>query len=272
MIVQPRQGVLLLIRQTDHAALAGVFAAHWGRDPFVRPQLDQSLAIAAVHHDDGWRSWEEHPRVNPATHRPYQFTDLPIAEHQAFYRTGIEVVARSDLYAGLLVNLHLAGLYRRRFDTERYSPLKVRTPEEDRVLRQILEGLTEREQDFHRCLTDAGVPAELCQGPRLWANYKLLQIFDRLSLYLCVSEPKDFTLGPAPLNYLGEELDLKLRPVGRGAIAVSPYPFDRTPLHLTIPASVVPDRDYADDTDFQAAFAAAVPTELQFELRPPAAD
>jgi hypothetical protein len=265
MIVRPRDGQLLLIRQTDHAALAGKFAAHWGRPPFAAPRPAGAVLHAAAHHDDGWRDWEARPRVDPATRRPYQFTDLPVAEHQAFYQSGIERAARYDPYAGLLVSMHLAGLYQRR-SAERYGPARSRSPAEGQALRAILEQLRSQQQALRARLAAAGRAADL-DGPRLQANYQLLQIFDRLSLSFCVSPPRPLTLGPAPVDYRGREADLSLLPRGGGAVAVSPYPFDVDPLPVAVRASVVPDRDYADDDDFHTALAAAPETELRFELR-----
>jgi len=76
---------------------------------------DRDLVEFALLAREGWRAWEAAPRVGPRTQRPYQFTDLPLAEHAAFYLTGIDDVAGRDAYAGLLVCLHLSGLYQRRF-------------------------------------------------------------------------------------------------------------------------------------------------------------
>ena len=85
MIVQPHNGQLLSIRQTDHAALAGLFAEHWDNADFARPSPRHPLIAAAVHHDDGWLLWEAVPRIDPTTRRPYQFTAMPIADHVGFY-------------------------------------------------------------------------------------------------------------------------------------------------------------------------------------------
>jgi hypothetical protein len=53
MIVQRRDGQLLLIRQTDHAALAGNLARHWGNASFAAPSPRDPVVFAADHHDDG---------------------------------------------------------------------------------------------------------------------------------------------------------------------------------------------------------------------------
>jgi hypothetical protein len=266
MILQPRAGRLLLIRQTDHATLAGTFAEHWGRPPFSPPRPRAPMLYAAAHHDDGWLAWEAHPRVDPSTRRPYQFTDLPVAEHEGFYSAGIDAVARADLYAGLLVNRHLAGLYQRRFGTERFTPLRARSPAEEQALRGILDRLRSQEQDFRARLQARGEYAEFLAEPHLWADYKLLQVFDRLSLYFCMAPPHTFTLGPVPLE-AGAEAELHLGPRGGSEVAIRPYPFDADPLAVAVPARVVADRDYTDDEDFRAALAAAPAAELRFELR-----
>ena len=267
MILQPRDGRLLLIRQTDHAALAGRLAEHWGNAHFSPPVPRQAVLVAAIHHDDGWLLWEAAPRIDPATRRPYQFTDMPLTEHAAFYRAGISRVLAEAPYAGLLVNMHLAGLYQRRFGTDLAMPAKSRTPDEDQALLEILEQLQGQQRTLRAQLPASGVPAPFLEEGHLGTNYKLLQVFDRLSLYFCTAPPRETTLGPVPLDYAGREARLALRPLDGQTVAVSPYPFDTDPLRVGVRASVVPDRAYDGDEDFRAAFAAAPATELSFVLR-----
>lgn len=269
MIVQPRASELLLIRQTDHAALSGELARHWGNADFAPLAPRDSMVLAAAHHDDGWRTWEAAPRVDPRTQRPYQFTDLPLAEHAGFYLTGVEDVAGRDAYAGLLVCLHLSGLYQRRFGIDPGIPVKKLSPEEDRTRAAVLDQLAARQQALRQRLAASGVPVRLLEEGHVWANYKLLQIFDRLSLYFCTRPPRPLTLGPAPADYNGQDVELALGPLGGQAVRLTPWPFDVSPLPVRVRASVVPDRAYRDDDDFRATFAAAPVTELEFELHAP---
>jgi hypothetical protein len=268
MILQPRGQELLLIRQTDHAALSGDLAGHWGNADFAALAPRESMVRAAARHDDGWKVWEAAPRVDPRTRRPYQFTDLPLAEHAAFYLTGVEAVASEDAYAGLLVCLHLSGLYQRRFGIDPGIRVKPLSPEEDRTRTGVIEQLAERQQALRQRLAGAVVPLLLEEG-HVWANYKLLQIFDRLSLYFCTRPPRPLTLGPAPADYRGRDVELALEPLGGQAVRVTPWPFDVASLAVRVRASVVPERPYSDDAEFQAALAAAPATELSFELRSP---
>jgi hypothetical protein len=266
MIVQPRDGQLLLIRQTDHAVLAGTFAEHWGNATFAVPSPRDPVIAAAVHHDDGWSLWEAAPRVDPATHRPYQFTAMPIAEHVGFYRAGIERVLARDKYAGLLTVLHLAGLYQMRFGTDWQMPSKQLSDDDERLQRQILGELQEQQQALLRELPQQGVPAAWLEERPLWTNYKLLQIFDRLSLYFCMAPPHPATLEPVPSDYEGGDTQLTLRPFTERTVALTPYPFDCDPLPLSLRAAVASDRAYRDDEDFRTEFASASVVELRFEV------
>ena len=67
MIVQRQDSELLLVRQTDHAALSGMLAEHWGDGDFACPEPRAAVLLAAARHDDGWREWELAPKVNPTT-------------------------------------------------------------------------------------------------------------------------------------------------------------------------------------------------------------
>ncbi len=266
MIVQPRDGQLLLIRQTDHAALAGVFAEHWGNADFALPSPRDPVIAAATHHDDGWLLWESAPRIDPSTRRPYQFTAMPLAEHIGFYRAGIEHVLTLAPYAGLLTLMHLAGLYQMRFHTDRHMQPKKLSTDEEHMQRQFLDELHQQQELLLRELPQRGVPASWLEERRLWCNYKLLQMYDRLSLYFCTAPPRPATLEPAPRDYEGGETQLTLTPLNERAVAISPYPFNRSPLSFTVPTRTVPNRDCEDENDFRAVFSQAPVRALNYEV------
>src|SRR5436309_11655112 len=113
MIIQEQGDQLVLIRQTDHAVLAGHFARELGNDTFALPQPLESFQLAATEHDNGWNEWELLPHIDPVTFLPYSFMSLPTQEHIDLYQRGIERVVKVDRYAGLLVSMHCAGLYDR---------------------------------------------------------------------------------------------------------------------------------------------------------------
>ena len=49
---------------------------------------------------------------------PVNFIDVHISAHLAFYRACIAAVTEQDLYAGLLVSMHGAGIYRQRYGSD----------------------------------------------------------------------------------------------------------------------------------------------------------
>src|SRR5215470_14708548 len=104
---------LLVIRQTDHAFLAGFFAKAWGNDRFSKPQPSGSFCLAVAEHDNGWSDWELQPTLDPKTHLPFSFMSIPTETHVALYRRGIERLVKVDRYAALLVTMHAAELYDR---------------------------------------------------------------------------------------------------------------------------------------------------------------
>lgn len=240
MIVSRVGDDFLLVRQTDHAALAGELARHWGRDPFRRPEPFAAVALAADRHDNGWQEWEERPRLNPATRVPYQFTELPVEEHLTLYLRGVDRVVAQDRYAGLLVNLHCTGLYNRRYGIDPSIPTRQFTPDEQRIIQDFRTRLEAQQRQLKAALG-------LTDETTLWTNYKLLQIYDRLSLYLCMPPLRAGSLKPAPTAGGGPDVELTFRPRDEQAVVVTPYPFDSDPLPVRVPTRRIPGRPYDSD-------------------------
>lgn len=260
MIVQPYQGRLLVVRQTDHMAVSGDLAAAWGTDRFARPEPFGPLVVAAAGHDAGWAAWEAAPRVDPATKRPYQFFEMPVEEHLAFYQRGVDEVAATDDHAGLLVNLHCQGLYNQRFGWAPEMTMRRLAAEQAAAVRRAVAALQAQERDLGR-----RVRIDL---PTLWAQYELLQIFDLLSLYLCVPPVKERDVGPVPAG--GESARLTLRPAGTD-VFVTPWPFREAAVAVGVPGRLIADRDYAGDDDLRRELAATEAVTLRYTLKPLAA-
>jgi hypothetical protein len=265
MIVSPRNGTLQLIRQTDHAKLAGQFAIHWGRPPFDRPEPLEAVIFATMQHDRGWTDWDASPKVNPATQEPYQFWELPVEEHLTFYFHGVQGVIDIDHYAGLLVSMHCAGLYNGRYGTDPSLMVRKFTPEMQKVIQGFLDRLEAQQRSLREQLQAVGTPERWMEQARIWKNYKLLQIFDRLSLYLCMPPFEMRTLRPAP-SADGEDLDLILQPRGPNTIQINPYPFGVDPLQVLVASRQIPTTPYAGNEQFREALARAKVSTLTFEL------
>jgi hypothetical protein len=266
MIVRTDGDRLLLIRQTDHAELSGRLAEAWG-GRFARPEPFDAVVLAAALHDDGWQEWEAEPKVDPKTRLPYSFTAMPPKEHLAFYLRGIDRVLERDPYAGLLVSMHCAGLYRQRYGTDLGLKLRRFTPDVQTVVEEFLERLDSQQQELRERLGRSGPYARFVEDGPLWTNYKLLQMYDRLSLYLCIVPLAERCLGPAPTGYAGGETTLTLGPVGDRTVLISPYPFRETPLRVSVKARRVPNRPYDSDEEFRSVLAQAESVSLDYGLR-----
>jgi hypothetical protein len=255
MIVRPVGDTAELVLQVDHAEVAGRLAAAWG-GPNV-PALDprDSVCTAVRLHDIGWRHWEAAAQLNPDTGRPANFLDVMIDEHLRLYRLGIDEVAAVDDYAGMLVSMHAAGIYTGRYGTQP-ALLLTRAPD---VQSTVDEFISEQEARYGAVQDGLGVTDE-----ELWRNYLLLQVFDRLSLRLCLGDPAG--LGPMEIVLPGERV-LRVEP-DDGCDRLDPWPFAADEIRVGIPTRVVPLAGYAGDDALGAALAGAAVEERTAVLRP----
>lgn len=205
MIVRDAGNAWQVVLQIDHADLAGEFARAWSE----QGPRHASLVIAAARHDDGWAVWERAPRVDESG-KPVNFLDVDVRSHLAFYRAGIAAITEHDADAGLLVSMHGAGIYRQRYGLDPGLAL-TRAPE----VQELVDAFVAEQE------------AKFGGGPgALQAEYELLQLFDRFSLYFCMRDVEG-----------GEEAELqgyRLEPLAPWHVRVSPYPFDESPARFSL--------------------------------------
>jgi hypothetical protein len=253
MLVRDAGDAWQIVLQTDHAELAGQLAAAWGGSGFARPEPFDSVVRAAARHDDGWAVWERCPRLGRAGSgaTPQSFFAVPPAVHLGFYRAGVEVVQDEDPYAGLLVSMHMSGLYR-----NRYGAMPTPDRELDAETRPLVEAFVAQEEDRQDALCRA---LEVDEAQR-WTNYALLQVFDVVSLYFGLADVEVGASGACdgvPTADGGEPTRLAIEPLGPWRVRFDPYPFVEDPVALTLRRRLVPKRDWTDDDAFRADFAAA---------------
>jgi hypothetical protein len=238
VIVRDAGDAWQVVLQTDHAELSEEVARAW-RD--VGPR-HESVVLAARRHDDGWATWERSPMVD-ADGRPVTFLDVHVPAHLAFYRAGIAAIADEDSYAGLLVSMHGAGIYRQRYGADPSLAL-TRAPEVQELVDAFV---AEQEARYPERAAEADVDEEL----RL-ADYHRLQWFDRFSLAFCLRDwdaaPEEFELGP-----------FRFAPLGAWAARVVPWPFAATEVGCSLVRRLVPKRAW-EQREFRDAFY-ALPAE-----------
>jgi hypothetical protein len=204
-----------VVMQTDHADLSAAFARAWATP------LSASLLVAAERHDDGWAVWEQAPRLD-GDGKPVNFLEVDVRAHLAFYRAGIAAITEQDAGAGLLVSMHGAGIYRQRYRLDPALGLARAEEAKDEVEAFVAE----QEAKF------GGEPGER------QAEYELLQLFDRLSLYFCMRDVEG-----------GEEAELqgyRLEPVAPWRVSMAPYPFGEELARFSLLRRVVPKNGCAD--------------------------
>jgi hypothetical protein len=266
VILQQRDPILV-IRQTDHAFLAGFFAREWGNETFSRPEPFSSFCLAAAEHDNGWQEWELSPGTDPKTYSPYSFMTVPTEEHVSLYQRGIDRILKVDLYAGLLVVSHCMGLYdRSRATMPGYSAKYVST-QEQHLAKDFVQRLRLQQLRLKVDLRNDPATKEFTDEKRIKANVQRLEALDRLSLYFCLGNAEDASIEAVPVNDDGVEVDWEVRPVGQDQFSIHPYPFRRDPLEFAILARRIPKRRYADDAELQSILSAAPFFNICFTLR-----
>ncbi len=270
MIVQ-QTDPLIVVRQTDHAYLAGFFARELGNEAFQKPEPFASFCLAAAEHDNGWQEWELAPGIDPKSFNPYTFMSVPTAEHVELYQRGIERMVKADLYAGLLVAGHCMGLYDRAHATMPGYSAKYVKSEEQHAANDFIQRLRLQQLRLKVDLRSDPAMKPYTDEKVIKANQQRLEALDRLSLYFCMASRHDISIEAVPVDDQGGEVDWELRSAGGNEFTLAPYPFRRDPLEFAILGRRIPKMRYTDDADLQKALSEAQYFNMNFRLRSGAA-
>lgn len=169
MIIRETEQQFVMISQHDHARLSGDVAAHFAEKFFVNTRYIKDVLLAVYEHDRSWIRLDETPVWNDRDRIPFSFTDYPLLPKLILYRQGIDEVEVRNPYAALLCSLHYASF--RIFQTsDRPECEEFYRHEVERQVR-IKESLSSLEEET------------------LHSHFRLLQLCDDLSLYVCLNRP-----------------------------------------------------------------------------------
>jgi hypothetical protein len=262
MIIQQRDGELLLFRQTDHALLSGEFAAAWGSDDIPAPARPQETQVAAARHDDGWAEWELAPKLRPDGD-PVDFIRVPVSDHVPLYKRGIDLVEQENDYAGLLASLHGQRLYTRPFHPGMDPRIEhLNGPDLD-LARAYVDGETERQERLIATLGPDVVPI----ADETW---RLLQVWDRLSLLVCMNELKtgvEMKLPPIASEN-GCDVNLVARATDAGDVTIDPYPFATAPISFDISYIRTNRTKWDSEAEYREAYRTSPREVLRFSCSP----
>lgn len=255
MLVRDAGSTWDIVLQTEHGELAGEFAREW----FPRPEPFDSLLTVARRHDDGWFVWERGPGLDPEG-RPANFLDVPVQLHLAFYKAAILAVTAEDPYAGLILSMHGAGIYKYRYGLQ--SDLRMRFVDEVAMDAQAF--VAAQEDDLPRRRAELGIDEE-----EAWRSYHLLQVWDRLSLYACLQDLEAGATETIPAVPFGAaQVELELSPLGPGRVQVDPWPFGSPRIECAFVRRCVPKEEWGSDAAFRMAFFAAPVERASITLEP----
>lgn len=232
MLIQRRPDALRLIRQHDHALAAGRMAEAW-----PGAELSLELLLATALHDAPWQEADGRPRLDPASGLPHDFVSYPREEKYRFLGRGIDDLQKIHPRVGLLVSLH----------------------HESFLGEKELPGWRESEAARRERLSRRpGVSLE-----RAEADLALLQLFDNLSLFLCLTPPgSDPDSVPPWLRneglyaVPGEGPVLQREWLAPDVLAVRPFPFagdvELEVPYRDLPSGPFPDRKALEGSWYEA--------------------
>ena len=251
MIVQEHGDGLLLFRQTDHALLSGAFARAWGNDSIPAPERRESTLVAAARHDDGWSEWELAPKLKKDG-EPVDFIRIPVAEHVTLYRRGIDLVEAEDSYAGLIASLHGERLYTRPFYPGMDPRIEYLEGTDLELATAYVEAERARQERLLGTISGNGLKDDAEEG------WRLLQVWDRLSLLVCMqalSAEPDQKL--PPIASTNSDVQIMARGTKSGDLLCDPYPFATEPAEFVIEAFQTNEKKWGSEEAFRHAFRSA---------------
>ena len=270
MLKTKRGPQVWLITQPAHAELAGQMAVHWGNEEFAVPgrfaasadpeRLRREVVLAVAEHDSGWWEWEADPPLSAEDGLPQDLGEVlenPIAGMER-WRLGIPRLAERHPYASLLIGDHAYWLYAVQFNRDpppefthilqlgrAIYPNKL-----EKEARRFLADVQQMQEEFRRRLGEDRFWQASLEPEQRKPNARLLQTLDALSLALCSAaiapvEGDAKGLGEdhvvfheVPRRSWEDRVSLEIKPLGDGRIMIDQYPFDESPLTVTVPARV----------------------------------
>ncbi|MEB1809874.1 MAG: DUF3891 family protein [Bacillaceae bacterium] len=167
MIIRETEDAFIMIKQHDHAFLSGRVVEHFSPDLLQSNHFMKDVRYAAYEHDRSWIGLDETPIWNDQAQVPYSFSDFPLIPKLAFYKIGLDEIEQANPYASLLCSLHYCSFFSRSTD--------------ERAV-QFLNHERKRQAKIKQNITTLN--HEL-----LFEHFRLLQLSDDLSLYICLNEP-----------------------------------------------------------------------------------
>lgn len=242
MIANPTADGWEIIYQPAHALLSAQVAGHWRAT--ARPPRWGETVVAVAQHDNGWKEWEDAPRLTEGG-TPVNFTEMALPDAIDQWHRGVARGAHQSCWVGLLISIHGTALY----ETHRGK---------SEALDRFLD---EQHAQQKRWIAELGASEE-----EVSAAYAMVRWTDWFSLLLgwrrvpADGSPVELGEGPDGVAYF-------IRQCPDATFTVDPWPFDPDSFTLTVEARHVAQPTFADSAALAAALTAAPPTPRAWEFR-----
>lgn len=260
MLHREDPGGLLVLSQLTHAWVAGQLARAWGNEEFGQFEPREEVCLAAHLHDIGWTRWEQAPRLNPRSGRPYTFMEIPRRTHLELWSAGGPTALTWSRYPALLVSAHGTALYERRKGTND-------TPEEKQLISESMSRWRQFEDHLLKSLEADAQYAPFVAAAALRRNQRLIAVWDHLSLVLGIGLRIEQSLEHVPTADGETAITVNPRNAAATEFCVTPWPFSTQKVAVECEARRLPDC-FSDENGMRAALARAPWVKLRFELEP----
>ncbi len=167
MIIRESENSFIMVAQHDHASLSGQIAAHFKKEFFIEEVFFDDVVLAVQEHDRSWIGLDDTPLWNDRRLEPISFMDYPKIPKLTFYSAGLDETEIMNPYAALLCSLHYTSFYAHSQDKEITQFLNNERERQSRIMATVPH-ISEKTISYH---------------------FRLLQLCDDLSLYVCLNEP-----------------------------------------------------------------------------------
>ncbi|WP_237389668.1 DUF3891 family protein [Bacillus sp. USDA818B3_A] len=171
MIICEYEHSFIMISQHDHAKISGEIARNWRDDLFNGIDRKEDVVLSIYEHDRGWIDLDSTPLWNDQEQKPFSFENYPMEAKTTSYKKGIDEVAQSNKYAGLLCSLHFAAFFKN---------------ETDPIGKAFMKKEIKRQQCL---LNELGIQGKKNKEEVLMYHLDMLRFCDNLSLFISLNKP-----------------------------------------------------------------------------------
>lgn len=252
MIVQSNGGneQHLVLTMEQHTATAGTLAEHFGGSHnFARLEPADLVLEMVKEHDQGWVEVDASIPMDPSTGLPWSVYETPVVVSIETGPRSIDHNEKCHPYRGLLDSMHIVGLHMGRYGLNDQRGIDSITGESRILLKAMIENEYDRQDRLLNTLARDDQTVSWIKDEALMHNYKALQFFDSLALWLQVVHPsqrQSATFNHVP-TFGSEDVSVTVTQLDEHTVQVEPYPFDTDPLEITIEGRCLSPQQDQDD-------------------------